>query len=735
MEISHQEIDSNKLVANIASGNKFGTFFGVSQKTLDKVWKNLTDPDGNSITYISMEIGADLDVHNPVKTFLIKNKISTNTKATLKYQIKKFLNGPEKIPNYGGGLGILAGDTLKSFADCKIPAVGISLLYRKGYFSQLVDSMAGQVAWATNWRPEETASLYLLKDPKNPDLPLQIEVPFYDRGDKKTTAYANLWLKMEINNDLDFFVPEILLDYGISSSPDWIRDAAQHLYESRSERAKVIQRRLLGAGIVPAMQALKITSQTIHLNEQHGVVVVLHLIAEFLKEQHGDDYPMLASDQDIMAAAKAAAKKVIFTIHTPVKAGHDRFDKNLYADLSHSFCRRILELLAIDEETAHCYNFTSLAMKINRAANSVSRLHQTVTRKQFPKNAKKIKAITNGVHHLTWISEAKAELYDSFSEFKNWRHNPSVFAKASKLLGNHKFRTYLEQAWHTDTTILVNYINTMLIQHRNQMQETWIDPPNFISHLDEKERNLSADIFTIGFARRFSTYKRADLIFEDMDKLCDIIVNNNFPVNFVFAGKAHPSDEPGKSLIKLVLDTQQELYEKSQGLAKLVFIPGYDMAIAKTMIAGVHAWLNSPKRPLEASGTSGMKAALNAIPNISTMDGWWVEGYHKGKTGWKFGIETQIDEVSLSEDYASLSYKEDSASFYRIFPKILTAFYDEDKRAEYIDKCIMNIALNCPIFNTHRMAAEYIDLYGITLSASMNRKMAKFREMYNSNGA
>jgi starch phosphorylase len=732
METPLQDIDSNKLVADITSGNKFGVFFGVSQKTLDSVWNNLTDPAGNSIAYISMEIGADLDVYNPVKDFLLTNKISSSKKAALKYHIKKFLNGPEKIPNYGGGLGILAGDTLKSFADCKIPSIGISLLYRKGYFSQLVDSMAGQVAWATNWRPEETPSLYQLKDPNTPDMPLQIEIPFFDRGDRRTIAYANLWLKMEINSDLDFFVPEILLDYSVASSPDWIRDAAQHLYESRSERSKVIQRRLLGAGIIPVMQALNITSQTIHLNEQHGVVVVLHLIAQYLKDKFGEDYPLLASDKDIILASEKAAEKIIFTIHTPIKAGHDRFDKNLYADFSHSFCRRMLELLAKDEEAPDYFNFTSLAMKINRGANSVSRLHKSVTRQQFPKYADKIKAITNGVHHLTWISNAKAELYDSFAELKNWRHNPSIFANASKLLENQKFRTYLEQAWHADTTILIQYINSMLTLHRGQMHETWIDPPNFMSHLDEKDRKLSPDDFTIGFARRFSTYKRADLIFENIDTLCKIIVDNSFPVNFVFAGKAHPSDEPGKSLLKLVLDTQKELYEKSQGLAKLIFIPGYDMAIAKMMVAGVHAWLNSPKRPLEASGTSGMKAALNAVPNISTMDGWWVEGYHRGKTGWKFGVETLVGEASLCEDYTALSYKEDSASFYQVFPKILTAFYDINKRAEYIDKCIMNIALNGPIFNTHRMASEYVDLYGLSLSDSMNRKIAKFREMYNS---
>lgn len=732
METSNPEIDSNKFVASIAAGNKFGTFFGVNQKILDKVWNNLTDPAGDSITYISMEIGADLDVYNPVKTFLTNNKISSNKKASLKYHIKKFLNGPEKIPNYGGGLGILAGDTLKSFADCKIPAIAISLLYRKGYFSQLVDSMAGQVAWSTNWRPEETPSLYQLKDPNNPGMPLQIEVPFFDRGDRKTIAYANVWLKMEINNDLDFFVPEILLDYSVASSPDWIRDASQHLYESRSERAKVIQRRLLGAGIIPVMHTLGITSKTIHLNEQHGVVVVLHLIAEYLKTKHGDEYPMLASDEDILEASRVAAERVIFTIHTPVKAGHDRFEKNLYADLSHSFCRRILELLAKDEDAPHYFNFTSLAMKINRGANSVSRLHKAVTRKQFPSYANKIKAITNGVHHITWISQAKAELYDSFPELKNWRQNPCVFANAAKLMDNQKFRTYLEQAWRADTIILVNYINTMLIQHRNQMQETWIDPPNFISHLSENERNLSPDTFTVGFARRFSTYKRADLIFENIDQLCEIIVNNNYPVNFIFAGKAHPSDEPGKSLIKLVLDTQKELYEKSQGMAKLIFIPGYDMAIAKKMVAGVHIWLNSPKRPLEASGTSGMKAALNAVPNISTMDGWWVEGYHKGKTGWKFGVETQVLETSLSEDYGALSYKEDSASFYKVFPKVLKTFYDPTKRSDYIDKCIMNIALNCTIFNTHRMAAEYVDLYGLALPEATSRRIAKFGELYKS---
>ncbi len=725
-------MDNNTILEKMISKNKFGTFFGVKQEVLDTVWANLTSPEGNSVTYVSMEIGADNDAFNPVKERLEKLPY-TSKDPSLKYFTSKFLHDPGKIPNYSGGLGVLAGDTLKSYADCNIPALAISLLYRKGYFSQLIDSRAGQIAYSTQWRPEETSNLYQLKDPSNPDIPLQIEIPFYERGDKKVSAYANLWMKMEVNSTLDFFVPEILLDYSVVNSPAWICKAAEHLYDSRSERSKIIQRRLLGAGVIPVMQALGVTSKTIHLNEQHGVVVVLHLIAEHLRRKLGEDYPILADDEDILEAANKAGERMVYTIHTPVKAGHDRFSKELSAEIGHSFCQRILGLLAQDEESPHLFNFTNLAMKVNRATNSVSRIHQEVTKKQFPKHTEKIKAVTNGVHHLTWISKAKAELYDSFKELNHWRQDPGVFANAAHLLENNKFRTYLEQAWFTDTSRLTSYINQMLILHRSQMHETWIDPPNFISHLDEKARDLDPHTLTIGFARRFSTYKRADLIFDNIETLARIVVELDCPVNFVFAGKAHPSDEPGKGIIKLLIDRQKDLFEQSNGLAKLVFIPGYDMAIAKLMVAGVHAWLNTPKRPLEASGTSGMKAALNAVPNLSTMDGWWVEGYHNGQTGWKFGVETTVTEANLSEDAALMLYEEDSISFYKLFPEILKSFYDPTLRHQFIDKCVNNIALNAPIFNTHRVTAEYMRLYGMPLATPVEKRMQRLAALYDSN--
>lgn len=712
--------------------NRWGTFFGVTQKTLDSVWKDLTDPAGNSIIYISMEIGADRDVFHPVKKKLLEADVDKNSTNLLRHFSELFLHGPEKIPNYSGGLGILAGDTLKSFADLGIPTIAISLLYRKGYFSQLVDSRLGQISTATDWSPENTPSLYLLKNPDFPDLPLEVEVPFFDENDNEALAIARLWLKMEINENLDFFVPEILLDYSSPSSPDWIRSLSGTLYDSVSDQAKAVQRRLLGASILAIKRKMGLTAQTIHLNEQHGVVVVLNMIAEWLYKNIGPDFQLKVTDDNIIKASEEVAKHIVFTIHTPVKAGHDRFDKSVINQIGHAFCSRVLHLLAQDDENQNQYNFTSLAMRINRATNSVSRLHKAVTQKQFPQFSNKISAITNGVHHLTWISDSKAALYDSFSEFKNWREDPGVFAHAALLIDSDDFRQSLEDAWLQDTRKLIDYINNMLSLHRKQMHETWIDPPNFLSNLDDGIQELSPDVYTIGFARRFSTYKRADLIFDDIDKLADIIVSNNFPVNFIYAGKAHPSDEPGKSIIKLVLDIQEELYVKTNGMAKLVFIPGYDMNIAKMMVSGVHVWLNSPKRPLEASGTSGMKSAMNGIPNISTMDGWWVEGYHEGKTGWKFGYESDIDTACLSEAPSTLLYEQDSTSFYELFPSILETFYDEKLHAHYITKCINNITLNCPIFNTHRMAAEYTKRYDLNLPKSIENRLQKLRKIYQS---
>lgn len=708
--------------------NRFGTFFGVSQKTFDKVWSNLQSLQQNSVVYVSMEIGADPDVFDPIKNFLIRHKIFKSKNLLIQQAINKSLYGPGKIPNYSGGLGILAGDTLKSFADIHVPVVAVSLLYSKGYFSQLVDSKVGQIDQETQWNPGETPTLFLLQDPENPTKPLEITIIFQNEYDQYTEAKAQVWMKMEINEKLDYFIPEFLLDYNIPASPDWIREGAQRLYNSETPIMKANQRRMLGSGILPLLKALDLNAETIHLNEQHGVTVTLHLILNELQQTLGPDFQTKMSDTDILTAVDTVSHKIIYTIHTPVKAGHDRFSKSLYSGISHKTCRQILDLLAHDEDSPGEYNFTALAMRVNRAINSVSRLHRDVTRRQFPLFSEKITAITNGVHHTTWISDNRARVFDKYDFLNDWRHNPGCFTQAA-LMTHSDFRADLKLAWETDNRNLIHYINTMLIDHRNQMTETWIDPPNYLSHLRE-ENKLQPGVFTIGFARRFSTYKRADLIFDNIPSLADILIKGGWPINFVFAGKAHPHDEPGKSVLKLILDNQEELYKRSNGLANLIFIPGYDMKIAKMMTSGVHAWLNNPKRPLEASGTSGMKSAMNGVPNISVMDGWWVEGFHDGSTGWKFGYEGPIAEANLSEDPATLLYTEDSHSFYQLLPSILDCFYA--KPDQYIDKAVMNLQLNVPIFNTHRMAAEYVGKYNIKLDPVVEKNIEEFQKLYQS---
>jgi starch phosphorylase len=732
MQTNTPAYNSTELYKLVAK-NQFGTFFGVSQKTFDSVWNNLTGADKNSVIYISMEIGADPDVFHPIKDQLMDLENADSMDSKLNGFVKTLFQGPEKIPCYGGGLGVLAGDTLKSFADCKIPVIAVSLLYRHGYFSQIVDSKIGQIAQSVAWHPEKTPGLYLLQDPENPGEPLQIQVPFFDEHDQETMAAAQVWMKMEVSHNLDFFVPEILLDFSLPDNPVPIRDAAGQLYNSESSIIKATQRRMLGTGILPVMEALSISSETLHLNEQHGVVVALQMISEELHKNALISKCDEATDEEIITAAEIVAKKLVYTIHTPVKAGHDRFNKSIYAGISHKACRHILELLAHDPEAPNSYNFTTLAMRVNRSANSVSRLHRDVTHKQFPSFAHKISAITNGVHHLTWISDARAELFDSFKEFTDWRSDPGVLKNAEKLKNNSRFRAYILRAWEEDTQILYKFVNTMLLQHRNQITSTWIDPPNHFSSIIDPNTLLSPHVFTVGFARRFSTYKRADLIFDDMDALCSIATKNNWPINFLFAGKAHPADEPGKSVIKLILGHQEELHTKSQGLVNLIFIPNYDMQIAKMMVAGVHTWLNNPKRPLEASGTSGMKAALNGVPNLSIMDGWWVEGYHNGSTGWKFGHEGPVDEADLRESPDTLLYAEDSDSFYKILPTVLEEFYSDSSHSQIIDKAIMNFSRNVPIFNTHRMAAEYLQKYDISLPRQQQAMMDRFAALYNSN--
>ncbi|MDY0391520.1 alpha-glucan family phosphorylase [Desulfobulbus oligotrophicus] len=715
-------------VEQMICSNQFGTFFGVSQVVFDEVWNRLVDPHRANVAYISMEIGADPDVFHPVRDVLKQAGIFSSSRPMVNDFLNKYFHGPRKIPNYSGGLGVLAGDTLKSFADLHIPVFAISLLYREGYFSQFVDSKVGQIDHATRWAPESTPTLFQLRDPHEPTEPLTISVPFFNGQLKPTLVSAHVWMKLEISDKLDYFVPEFLIDYCLPGAPAWVTDSAHQLYNAKSTIIKANQRRMLGSAILPLLDVLRFSTDTIHLNEQHGATVILHLILQELQTTLGDDFLEQMTDANIITAAEKVSRKIVYTIHTPVKAGHDRFSRHLYSTISHSVFDRILNLLAHDTDVPHEYNFTAMAMRINRSINSVSRLHRDVTKKQFPEFGHKIKAITNGVHHLTWISDQRAACFDRIPSLQTWRSDPGCFRTITPEC-ELQLRPMLQSAWHEDNRQLIQYVNNMLRTHREQMVETWIDPPNHLSNVPENEW-LRPGVFTIGFARRFSTYKRADLILDDIARLSDILITHNWPVNFLFAGKAHPADEPGKSVLKLILDNQEELFVRSRGLGKLVFIPGYDMQVAKMMVSGVHAWLNNPKRPLEASGTSGMKAAMNGAPNISIMDGWWVEGYHGGQTGWKFGYEGPVEKADLSEAPDALLYTEDASAFYDLLPSILQTFYERPD--DYMKKALNNLRLNIPIFNTHRMAAEYVNQYSLQLAPEVRDKIDLLSQLYTS---
>ena len=231
---NNMKTSANLILDSMFATGDFGEFFGVSQEVFDRVWRGLTDPDGNSIAYISMEIGADPDVYNPVRDRLLQSPLTGTIEDRQKYLLDKCLDGPQKIPNYSGGLGILAGDTLKSFADCRLPVVAVSLLYRQGYFAQFVDSRLGQISQQVNWQPEDTPGLYQLHDPYRHELPLEIEVPFFAPGNREIVLTAQVWMKMEINHSLDFFIPEILLDFYRRDSSDIIQRAAAQLYDSES---------------------------------------------------------------------------------------------------------------------------------------------------------------------------------------------------------------------------------------------------------------------------------------------------------------------------------------------------------------------------------------------------------------------------------------------------------------------------------------------------------------------
>jgi glycogen phosphorylase len=536
------------------------------------------------------------------------------------------------IPTYSGGLGILAGDTLRSAADLGTPVVAVTFCYRKGYFRQILDSAGNQFEQPQQWDPEHQLS------EAGPRVTVEIE---------GRMVSVRAW-KYTITGITGEIVPVFLLDTDLTENSEFDRSLTDSLYGG-DQRYRLAQEIVLGLGGFQLLQ--KVYSgqiETYHMNEGHSALLSLGLLERRLEQSFAGRLKEL----DIHGVRNMC----IFTTHTPVPAGHDQFPRSLVSQI---LGREQLGLL--DEAEAwegDALNMTYLALRFSGYVNGVAMRHGEVSRGMFP--AYEISAITNGVHAITWTSPAFAELFDSFIP-----------------------------GWRTDNNYLRYAISIPLPSIREAHAEAKTELFAEIGRAFGVQ--LDPKLLTIGFARRASTYKRADLLFQDPERLRKI-AREVGPIQLVYGGKAHPHDEGGKNLIRRVVGGASSLSD----LIRTVYVENYDMRWGRLITSGVDLWLNTPMRPQEASGTSGMKAALNGVPSFSVVDGWWAEGHIEGVTGWAIGSS------ELAEDPSS----EVAALYDKLDRDIVPMFYGRPNR--YLEIMRFAIALNGSFFNTQRMLLQYI---------------------------
>jgi len=529
----------------------------------------------------------------------------------------------EHIPTYSGGLGILAGDTLKSCADLKVPIVGITLLSENGYFYQDLDDDGNQIELPVNFNAAEFLA----------PLAARTSVAIENR-----TVNIRVWRYL-LRGITGHVVPVFFLDTNLEENSDWDRTLTKFLYGGDS-RYRLAQEIVLGIGGVRALQALGFeTIDRYHMNEGHAAMLTLELSGQL---------------KDI----EQVRRQCIFTTHTPIAAGHDQFDL--------SFARPMLgEMLpeALLPEITHenRLNMTKLALHFSHYVNGVAKKHGEVSRQMFPGYT--IDSITNGVHTTTWASEPFQSLFDK--HMPGWRSDPYILRSALGIAKSEIWSAHMESK-----KTLIDFVN------------------------NRYNAGMGYETFTIGFARRQTAYKRPDLLISDMARLQQIAEHAG-PIQIIYAGKAHPKDSSGKESIKKIINATKA----ARGNVRIIYIPNYDISIGKMMVAGVDLWLNTPRRPHEASGTSGMKAAHNGVPQLSTLDGWWLEGCIENITGWAIGPEKTAqqesdDEIDRRDLYGKLEEW--------ILPKF---YHDRDNWIRTMRSCI---AINASFFNTNRMVQQYV---------------------------
>jgi glycogen phosphorylase len=538
------------------------------------------------------------------------------------------------VPTYSGGLGVLAGDLLRSAADRRVPMLGVSLVHRHGYLFQRIDAQGLQTEEPVHWSPDDWLEAL--------DSRCTVEIE-----GRQVTVKA--W-RFHLSGVSGGTVPIYLLDTDLPDNDPYDRRLTDVLYGGDA-RYRLCQEVVLGIGGVRMLRALGHADIVrFHMNEGHSALLAL----ELLREQ-------LATSVSIREAAEAVAKRCVFTTHTPVPAGHDQFPRELAAQVLGS--AQIDRLKALDA-CGTSLNMTLLALHLSHYVNGVTRRHGEISRSMFP--GYPIGSITNGVHSPTWTAPAFRTLYDRW--IPGWRQESWALRHALNIPLDEIRRAH-------------DQCKRALMQEINERANAGFDK----------------DILTMGFARRATAYKRPLLILKDPERLRDI-ARTFGGLQIVFAGKAHPHDAEGKALIQTIMRTTARLAPE----VRIAFLVNYDMTLAQLVTAGVDVWLNTPRPPFEASGASGMKAAHNGVPMLSSLDGWWVEGCIEGVTGWPIAVPNGQRLAERSDD-------EDASDLYRVLAeRIAPVFTREPDRWLAIMRT--TIAVNAAFFNTHRMLDEYVRL-------------------------
>lgn len=608
----------------------------------------------------------------------------------------------ESFPIYSGGLGILAGDHCKAASDLRLPFIGVGLLYRQGYFHQTIDGEGNQIASNSDSNFE--------------DLPI-VPARRADGSEAYTSVYLpGRKLNIKIWQAKVGHITLYLLDTDLESNSPHDRDITHRLYGG-DKVMRIEQEIVLGIGGVGALQELGLKPTVWHINEGHAAFLVL----ERIRQKIAND------DLGFSSALEAVAVNTIFTTHTPVPAGHDHFSESMVQDyFEHYFSGLKLtreEFLALGRtKDSPDFNMTALAIRCTRFNNGVSRIHGEVSSvicgdmwPEIEHQENPMTYITNGVHAPTFLASEWVEVFERYLGLE-WsaRMNDMEFWKGVDRIPDHLF-------WSVRQTLkaqmLSNVRERITAQHfRNQGSEAHLD--RLLKYVNPENPN----ILTIGFARRFATYKRATMLFGDLDWLREILHNPERPAVFIFAGKAHPADIPGQDLIRHIT----RISKTPEFIGKILMVEGYDLGLSRMLVSGVDVWLNNPLYPLEASGTSGMKAGINGSINLSILDGWWGESYD-GENGWAIKPVSE----SLGEEVRT---REETRTLYELLQDhIVPLYYEHGKMGfspNWVKMAKRSMATIMPRFNSKRMVGEY--LAKCYLPASRQHRLYKESQYQNS---